>query len=81
MQLLKRSKAENSCEKELSVTHLLKEAHLTKSTSEAIRLIKQRAVKVDTQRIENTTLILKNNQTYLIEVGKKRIVKIRLLEK
>ncbi|MBJ16625.1 MAG: tyrosine--tRNA ligase [Legionellaceae bacterium] len=69
------------CEKELSVTHLLKEAHLTKSTSEAIRLIKQRAVKVDTQRIENTTLILKNNQTYLIEVGKKRIVKIRLLEK
>lgn len=58
---------------------LLKQAGLSKSTSEAARLVTQGGVKVDQQRVEEPGLILKAGATYLIQVGKRRIARITLV--
>ncbi|KTD59105.1 tyrosyl-tRNA synthetase [Legionella sainthelensi] len=62
----------------LSLAQLLKQANLTQSTSESMRLIKQGAVKIDGNRIEDPGLELALGQTYIIQVGKRRIAKLRL---
>jgi tyrosyl-tRNA synthetase len=64
-----------------SIAQLLKQADLTKSTSESIRLINQGAVKIDGEKIINPALILPSNKTYIIQVGKRRLAKLQLLEK
>ncbi|KTD66496.1 tyrosyl-tRNA synthetase [Legionella santicrucis] len=62
----------------LSLAQLLKQANLTQSTSESIRLIKQGAVKIDGNKIEDAGLELAIGQTYIIQVGKRRVAKLRL---
>jgi len=62
------------------VSQLLKIAGLTKSTSEAIRLINQGAVKIDGIKISDPSLHLDFNTIYVIQAGKQRIAKL-LLEK
>ncbi|AUH73838.1 tyrosine--tRNA ligase [Legionella sainthelensi] len=62
----------------LSLAQLLKQANLTQSTSESMRLIKQGAVKIDGNKIEDPGLELALGQTYIIQVGKRRIAKLRL---
>lgn len=60
------------------ITALLKQAGLTKSTSEALRLIGQGAIRVDQQRVEDPGLTLETGASYLIQVGKRRIARITL---
>ena len=60
------------------LAQLLKQADLTKSTSESIRLINQGAVKIDGDKIADPALILLLGNTYIIQVGKRRIAKIKL---
>ncbi|ARB93546.1 tyrosine--tRNA ligase [Legionella longbeachae] len=62
----------------LSLAQLLKQANLTQSTSESMRLIKQGAVKIDGNKVEDPGLELALGQTYIIQVGKRRIAKLRL---
>ena len=62
----------------LSLAQLLKQMNLTQSTSEAIRLVKQGAVKIDGDEAEDPTLVLSTNKTYIIQVGKRRIAKLHL---
>ncbi|WP_115711663.1 tyrosine--tRNA ligase [Legionella sainthelensi] len=62
----------------LSLAQLLKHANLTQSTSESMRLIKQGAVKIDGNKIEDPGLELALGQTYIIQVGKRRIAKLRI---
>ncbi len=57
----------------------LKQAGLSKSTSEASRLVTQGGVKVDQQRVEDPGLVLKAGASYLIQVGKRRIARITLV--
>ena len=59
-------------------TQILKSAGLTSSTSEAIRLIKQGAVKIDGEKISDMSLILDPNKSYVIQVGKQRIARISI---
>lgn len=66
------------CEDSIVLVQLLKQLNLTKSTSEAIRLISQQAVKVNGERVEDAALSLTSNKTYIIQVGKRRIAKICL---
>jgi len=66
------------CEPNTSIAQLLKQVDLTKSTSESIRLIKQGAVKIDGEKISNSALLLPLEKTYIIQVGKHRLVKLRL---
>jgi len=56
----------------------LKEAGLTASTSEAIRMIKQGAVRIDGERIEDGKLELRAGETHVLQVGKRRFARITL---
>ena len=60
------------------LTRILKDSGMLKSTSEAIRLIKQGAIKVDGNKVSDDKYKLKKGQESLIQVGKKKIAKIIL---
>ncbi|MCG6862330.1 MAG: tyrosine--tRNA ligase [Chromatiaceae bacterium] len=60
----------------LPIANLLKEAGLVKSTSEALRMIGQGAVRVDGQRIEDRTLAIQSGTTRVYQVGKRRFSRI-----
>jgi len=63
---------------EYPLTLLLKDSGLVQSTSEAMRLIKQGAVKVEGKKIEDTRFLITSGNTNLIQVGKRKIAKILL---
>ena len=63
---------------EYPLTSLLKDSGLVQSTSEAMRLIKQGAVKVQGKKIEDTKLLITSGTTNLVQVGKRKIAKILL---
>ncbi len=58
------------------LTRILKESNLLTSTSEAIRLIKQSAIKVNDEKVSDTKFILKKGTSHLVLVGKKKAAKI-----
>ena len=58
------------------LTRILKESNLLKSTSEALRLIKQSAIKVNDEKVSDTKFMLKKGTSYLVLVGKKKAAKI-----
>ena len=64
----------------LPIPQILKQSGLTKSTSEAMRLIKSGAVRVNQEKISDVGLILSEAVEYLIQVGKRRIIKLKLVE-
>ncbi len=59
-----------------SISQLIKHLGLVTSSSEANRLIKQGAVKINQEKIEDGSRVLEMNQTYIIQVGKQRIAKL-----
>jgi tyrosyl-tRNA synthetase len=61
------------------ITNLLKNAALTASTSEAIRMIKQGAVKIDGHRVESPQLIIEAGVEHVYEVGKRRVCKVTII--
>ena len=62
----------------IPVANLLKEAGLTSSTSEALRMIQQGAVRIDGQRIEDRKLVLPPGGSHVCQVGKRRFARVRL---
>ena len=62
----------------LAFPQLLKAAGLVSSTSEAIRLIGQGAVKVDGERLEDRSRVLAAGDAVLLQVGKRRFARVRL---
>ena len=58
------------------LTRILKESNLLKSTSEALRLIKQSAIKVNDEKVSDTKFMLKKGTSNLVQVGKKKAAKI-----
>ena len=62
----------------LGVAHLLKNAGLVSSTSEAFRMIKQGAVKIDGERVEDRSLELAAGTTHVYQVGKRRFARVTL---
>lgn len=63
----------------LSLPQLLKQAGLVGSSTEGNRMIEQRAVRVDQQRVEDRTLVLAAGKTYLLQVGSRRFVRAELV--
>ena len=61
-----------------SLWSILKETALTDSTSEARRMIKQGAVRIDGERVEDQNLALPAGANVIIQVGKRRIVRVKL---
>ncbi len=60
----------------LPIANLLKEAGLVKSTSDALRMIGQGAVRVDGQRVEDRALQLQSGTTHVYQVGKRRFARV-----
>jgi len=65
-----------SHEGELAVANLLKEAQLTKSTSDARRMIEQGAVKIDGQRVTDWQLKIATGRTAVYQVGKRKFARV-----
>jgi len=62
----------------LAIAQVLKSAALTASTSEALRQIEQGAVKIEGVRVEDKALILGANQTYVVQVGKRKFARVKI---
>jgi tyrosyl-tRNA synthetase len=60
----------------LPLPRALKEAGLVPSTGEANRMIQQRAVRVDAERVEDRGLVLAAGHTYLLQVGPRRYARL-----
>lgn len=62
----------------MKIANVIKEAGLTTSTSEAIRMIKQGAVEIDGVRLDNAQYVLEeNNNPITLRVGKRRFIKVK----
>ena len=66
-----------SLDDDIAIGNLLKESGLVQSTSEAMRLVKQGAVKINDEKIDDPKLSIKKNQELLVQVGKRRFLKIK----
>ncbi|QLB12596.1 tyrosyl-tRNA synthetase [Bisgaardia hudsonensis] len=62
-------------EGEIGLANLLKEANLVNSTSDAMRMVKQGAVKIDGEKVDDTKLIIKTS-TAVYQVGKRKFARI-----
>jgi tyrosyl-tRNA synthetase len=62
----------------LGLAHVLKGAGLVPSTSDAFRQIKQGAVKVDGERVEDGTRMFAAGSTHVFQVGKRRVARVTL---
>jgi len=58
--------------------NLLKDAELVKSTSEAMRMIKQGAVKVDGEKLADSKQTFSAGETLVFQVGKRRFARISM---
>jgi tyrosyl-tRNA synthetase len=67
-----------SREGRLGIAHLLKEAGLVGSTSDAFRMIKQGAVRIDGERIEDRGLEIEAGTTHVYQVGKRKFARVQL---
>lgn len=63
----------------IMIANLLKDAGLVTSTSEALRLLKQGAVKIDGERANDKGTRIEVGAEIICQVGKRRIAKIRVL--
>ena len=60
---------------DIPLAQLLKQTGLTASTSEALRMIEQGAVKLDGQKAEDKSLRIKRGESVVIQVGKRKYAK------
>jgi len=58
------------------IANLLKDAGLTQSTSDALRMIKQGAVKIDGEKVSDGKLVIEAGSTNIYQVGKRRFVRV-----
>jgi len=63
---------------QMPIANILKEAGLVGSTSDAMRMLKQGAVKIDGERIEHKGLNISAGETHIFQVGKRRFAKVIL---
>ena len=58
------------------IANLAKEAGVCASTSEAMRMVKQGAVKIDGEKVSDPKLLVKIDQNFVLQVGRRKFVKI-----
>jgi len=61
---------------EIAIANLLKEAGLVTSTSEAMRMIKQGAAKIDGEKVADNKVIINSGTTAVYQVGKRKFAKV-----
>lgn len=62
----------------MPIANLIKAAKLTESTSDAVRMLQQGAVRVDGEKIEDRNVQMKAGATIILQVGKRRFAKVTL---
>ncbi|MGZ0019237.1 tyrosine--tRNA ligase [Nitrosomonas sp. wSCUT-2] len=63
---------------EIPLIQVLKQSGLTASTSEALRMIDQGAVKLDGEKVDDKSMKLKKGITVVIQVGKRKFAKVAI---
>ena len=61
---------------EIGIANLLKEAGLVTSTSDAFRMIKQGAAKIDSEKVTERSLVITAGTTAVYQVGKRKFARI-----
>lgn len=72
-EIILKTGVENYC-----IANLLKDAGLTSSTSEAVRMINQGAVKIDGEKISDPKLGISLGTTHIYQVGKRKFARVVL---
>lgn len=62
----------------LGITHLLKQAGLTSSASESVRMIEQGGVKLDGGKVGDKALALDKGSVVVVQVGKRKFARVTL---
>ena len=65
-------------EDSIPLTNLLKESGMTSSTSEAMRMIQQGAVRIDEEKVSDPKLLISAGTSAIYQVGKRKFKKITL---
>jgi tyrosyl-tRNA synthetase len=60
----------------LPIAQLLKQAGLTASTTEALRMIEQGGVKLNGEKVRDKTIKISSGQTAIVQVGKRKFAKV-----
>ncbi|MDR2241083.1 MAG: tyrosine--tRNA ligase [Zoogloeaceae bacterium] len=60
------------------IAQVLKQAGLTDSTSEALRMIEQGGVRLDGEKVSDRALVLKPGATVVLQVGKRKFARVSL---
>jgi tyrosyl-tRNA synthetase len=68
-----------SQEGSIAIANLLKEAGLTKGTSDAMRMIKQGAVKIDGEKVSEPKLAITEGTTHVYQVGKRKFARVSVI--
>lgn len=71
-----------SAESSMGIAHILRDAGLVASTSEAVRMVKQGAVRLDGERVENPKLLIQvDSRPGDYQVGKRKFARVTLRPK
>jgi len=62
----------------LAITQVLKQAGLTSSTSEALRMIEQGGVKVNGEKVSDKALMLARGERCVVQVGKRKFARVTI---
>ncbi|MGQ4277036.1 tyrosine--tRNA ligase [Pseudidiomarina sp. E22-M8] len=68
----------STAEGEIGICHLLKEAKLVNSTSDAMRMIKQNAVKIDGEKVTDTKQMITVGTSAVYQVGKRKFARVNV---
>ena len=63
----------------LGIAYIIKDSGMTNGTGEAIRMIKQGAVKIDGEKIADTKLMVASGTTAIYQVGKRKFAKVTII--
>jgi tyrosyl-tRNA synthetase len=63
----------------LPIAQALKQAGLVASNAEGNRMVEQKAVRVEQQKVEDRSLVLAAGQSYLLQVGPRRFARLKIL--
>jgi len=63
----------------VAIANLLKQSDLVKSTSDAMRMIKQGAVRIDGERVEDNKLNIAAGTQHVYQVGKRRFARVSVV--
>ncbi len=66
-------------EGQIAIANLLKEAGLVSSTSDAFRMIKQGAAKIEGEKITDRNLMVASGTTAIYQVGKRKFARVTVL--